>query len=153
MVYKTSFVSFVGNYILCALVVVFLLLLATQFELTFTFSPQTTYQLTSSLTILGAVLLIIILLEQPFFERVVRSYSVTDKEVIKEEGIIRKKNVSIPLQNIADVRMEKSVVGRILNFGDVIVTGMKDTIKIKGVKNPESIYHSIKSRIGLGKQE
>lgn len=144
--YKTSFISFLGNYVLCILIIVFLLILSSQFELTFTFSPKTTSQLISSLTILGAILVLIFLLEEPFFERIVRVYSVTEKEVIKEEGIIRKKKVSIPVQNVADVKMEKGFVGRIFNFGDVIVTGMKDTIKIKGVKNPENVYHLIKSR-------
>jgi uncharacterized membrane protein YdbT with pleckstrin-like domain len=85
----------------------------------------------------------------------VRVYFVTDREIIKEEGIIRKNKISIPLQNVADVKMEKSVVGRIFNFGNVIVTGMKETIKIKGVKNPENLYYLIKSRASraLEKQE
>jgi len=153
--YKTSFVSFLGNYILCALAIAFLLILSTQFELTFTFSPTTTSQLISSLTILGVILVVIVLLEEPFFERMVRVYSVTHSEIIKEEGIIRKKKFSIPIQNVADVKMEKGIVGRIFNFGDVVVTGMKDTIKIKGVKNPENLYHLIKSRASkpLEKQE
>jgi len=153
--YKTCFISFLGNYVLCALAIAFLLILSTQFELTFTFSPKTTYELISSLTILGIIIIVIILLEEPFFERMVRVYFVTDREIIKEEGIIRKNKISIPLQNVADVKMEKSVVGRIFNFGNVIVTGMKETIKIKGVKNPENLYYLIKSRASraLEKQE
>jgi len=153
--YKTSFISFLGNYVLSALAIAFLLVLSTQFELTFTFSPKTTSQLISSLTILGIILVVIILLEEPFFERMVRVYFVTDREIIKEEGIIRKNKISIPLQNVADVKMEKGVIGRIFNFGNVIVTGMKDTIKIKGVKNPENLYHLIKSKASkpLEKQE
>jgi len=153
--YKTSFISFLDNYVLSALAIVFLLVLSTQFELTFTFSPKTTSQLISSLTILGVILVVIILLEEPFFERMVRVYFVTDREIIKEEGIIRKNKISIPLQNVADVKMEKGVIGRIFNFGNVIVTGMKDTIKIKGVKNPENLYHLIKSKASkpLEKQE
>ncbi len=153
--YKTSFISFLGNYVLSALAIAFLLVLSTQFELTFTFSPKTTSQLISSLTILGVILVVIILLEEPFFERMVRVYFVTDREIIKEEGIIRKNKISIPLQNVADVKMEKGVIGRIFNFGNVIVTGMKDTIKIKGVKNPENLYHLIKSKASkpLEKQE
>ena len=153
--YKTSFISFLDNYVLSALAIAFLLVLSTQFELTFTFSPKTTSQLISSLTILGVILVVIILLEEPFFERMVRVYFVTDREIIKEEGIIRKNKISIPLQNVADVKMEKGVIGRIFNFGNVIVTGMKDTIKIKGVKNPENLYHLIKSKASkpLEKQE
>jgi membrane protein YdbS with pleckstrin-like domain len=145
--YKTSFISFLGNYLLCILVILFLFILSTQLNLTFTLNPETTQQLISTLAILGSLILLIILLEEPFLERVTKVYFVTDKEIIKEEGIIRKKKVCIPVQNVADVKMEKGILGRMFNFGDVIVAGMKDTIKIKGVKSPENVYNLIKSKV------
>ena len=151
--YKSSFVSFIGNYVICGLIILFLVLLFSEFNLVFTFQPQTEFQFTSSLTILIAVLLIVILADEPFFERMMRTYIVTDEEVVKEEGIIRKKRIAIPLKNVADVTMDKGVIGRIFNFGNVVVKGMKTKLKMKGLKNPENVYELIKSKAGKALKE
>jgi uncharacterized membrane protein YdbT with pleckstrin-like domain len=145
-VYKSSFVSFAGNYVLCCLLVAFLLLLFTELNFSFTFSPQTSIEFASSLFVLIAILILVILLDEPVLERMTRSYILTDEEVVLEEGIIRKKRLAIPLKNVADVSMEKGVLGRIFNFGDVTVKGMKTRIKIRGVKYPENVYEELKKK-------
>ena len=57
-------------------------------------------------------------------------YSITNKRIIMKVGFIRRKSLEIFLDRVEGVYIEQSVVGRILNFGTVIIAG------IGGTKNP-----------------
>jgi membrane protein YdbS with pleckstrin-like domain len=84
-------------------------------------------------------------------ERAMRQYYVTNNEVMEIEGFVRKKRTVIPYQSIADVKVVKGVAGRIFRFGDVIIAGMKESIKMKGMKNPDEIYKIMENKIALMK--
>jgi uncharacterized membrane protein YdbT with pleckstrin-like domain len=134
--YKTSRISFIFNYFLAILVfILFLLLLP---YLTFSWSILVYYLL---------FLIILALILEPEAERVLREYFITNAEVIKIEGILTKKRISIPYQSVADVRVIKGIVGRIFNYGNIIVKGVKDDIIMKGIKNPEQAYNLINKKI------
>ncbi len=150
-VYKTSRRAFVGNYIIAALVVVFLVILFLQFNLTFTFFPRTSTEMLSSLGVLGALIVIVFLIEEPVIKRMIHHFIVTNNEVIKVEGLITKKRISIPYQSVADVVVEKGVWGRIFNFGDVLVRGVGkgENIEMTGMKYPDDIYNLLQNRINL----
>jgi hypothetical protein len=141
--YKTSRVSFVGNYALALLLVIFLLLLLPLFE----FSA-----VVSDLIILGIGLLALSLAIEPEAEIAVRKYLITNAEVVKIEGIISKKTFSMPYQSVADLRVHKSAVGRLLNFGNVIVKGMKEDILLRGVREPNVIGKVIENKIAMMKK-
>lgn len=78
-----------------------------------------------------------------------RKYQITNNEVTKIEGIITKKEISIPHINIVDIKVVKGVIGRIFDFGDITVRGVKDEINMKGMRDPEVIYRIIKNKITL----
>ena len=145
--YKTSRTSYMTNYLIFVLLVVFALLVWQRFSLNFTLSPQTNAELFYDLIIFAFLLVAVYLLEEADMERMLRHYFVTNNEVIKIEGIIRKKRISIPYQSVADVRVNKGVVGRMFNFGDVEITGMKENINMKGMKKPDEIYDAIQKKI------
>jgi uncharacterized membrane protein YdbT with pleckstrin-like domain len=94
------------------------------------------------------LLIMVVLFEEPEVERLLRYYTITNTEVTKIEGILRKKKYAIPYQSVADVTLNKSIIGRIFNFGTIDVIGFKEGIKMKGMKNPDEIYNMIKQRIG-----
>jgi membrane protein YdbS with pleckstrin-like domain len=99
------------------------------------------------IVLLVSISMISFLAEEPAIERLIRQYIITKDEVVKIEGFLRKKRTAIPYQSIADIKMGKGIIGRIFNFGNVVVSGFKDEIIIKGVRNPDEVYRIINHRI------
>lgn len=147
LVYKTSYRAFVANYLLAALTIVFLILLYSEFNLTFSFSPKNVKVLGSSLLFIFFLAIILILIEEPLIKRILYTFIITKSEVLKIEGIFRKRQISIPFQSIADIRVDKSLVGRIFNFGDVIVTGFKESIVMFGLNKPDELYKILQHKV------
>jgi membrane protein YdbS with pleckstrin-like domain len=79
----------------------------------------------------------------------IRKYVITNNEVMKVEGILRKKKFAIPYQSIADVKMSKGVVGRIFNFGNIEIMGFKEPIHMKGIRNPDEVLRIIENKVNL----
>lgn len=146
--YKTSRVSYTPNYILVLLLLFFLTLVLPSTELL----PLNLAPLSSELATIVIVLAALVLVFEPETERVMRQYMVTNNEVVKIEGILVKKSFAIPYQSVADVRVIKGVIGRIFNYGDVDVKGLKDDILMKGMREPEVLYKIIKNKIALMKR-
>ena len=140
--YKTARISYITNYIIIVLLLFFLTLLHS-FEL----DPQI-LQLAS----LGIIFFVLLLLFEPEAERVLRYYLITNSEIVKIEGIIIKKRITIPYQSIAHVRAVKGVWGRIFNFGTILVKGIKDDIVMKGMKEPDVISRMMENKIALMKR-
>jgi uncharacterized membrane protein YdbT with pleckstrin-like domain len=57
-------------------------------------------------------------------------YVITNQRIIMKVGFIRRKSIEIFLERLEGVSVEQSIVGRILNYGTVIVGG------IGGTQNP-----------------
>jgi len=149
-VYKTSRMSYIPNYVLAVLAVVLVILIWPYIHVKVFF---TTYADLIPFGIFSAFLVLItFLIEEPTIEQLMRKYIVTNNEVIKIEGLIRKKRISIPHGNVSDIRVKKGVWGRIFNFGDVEVTGFRENIVMKGVRNPDEIYRLIENKVSLMRQ-
>jgi uncharacterized membrane protein YdbT with pleckstrin-like domain len=149
--YLTSFISYLPNYILIFLIFLFLFLFFQEFNLNVTFQPKSFNEIISIFLIFSFLALISYLIEEPFFERIVRQYYITDNEVIKIEGVIGKKRVAIPYPNIADIKVNQGVVARIFNYGDVIISGFKENIVMKGIRKPYLVYEQIKEKVSKEK--
>ncbi|MCS7106420.1 MAG: PH domain-containing protein [Candidatus Aenigmarchaeota archaeon] len=134
--YETSRISFIFNYFLATLILFLTFLLIPYLSFSFIFWIY-----------FFLFLLVLALILEPEAERFLREYLITNAEVIKIEGILTKKRISIPYQSVADVRVVKGIVGRIFNYGDVIVKGVKDDIVMKGIRNPEAVYELINRKI------
>ncbi len=145
--YKTSRLSYMHNYILAAMALVLLVLIFPR--LNFSIIITNTQQLVSYVIFFGFVIAISFLIEEPSIEQWVRKYVITNNEVMKVEGILRKKRFAIPYQSIADVKMNKGIVGRIFNFGNIEIMGFKEPIHMKGIKNPEEVLRIIENKVNL----
>lgn len=55
-----------------------------------------------------------------------REYIVTNRRVIQVEGTINKNVIDSSLEKVNDVRMSQSVLGRMLNYGDVEILTASD---------------------------
>lgn len=154
IVYRASRRAYIGNYILAILLVIFFFLLYVRFVypiygIGFTFFPHTINEMVPTLTILGMLAVIALLFDEPILAGIIRYYTVTNNEVIKIEGILRKKRVVIPFGNVADVTVKKSIFGRVFNYGDLEITGFREAIYMKAMINPELIQKIIQNKINM----
>ncbi len=143
-IYKTSRLAYLHNYALVGLVFVILILILPYLDIM--------KNITHFVIFFGLLIIAAGLSEEPEWERVFRKYIVTNNEVIKLDGFIRKKRFVMPFQSIADVRVSKGVVGRIFDFGHVSVVGFKDEIVMKGIKDPEQIQRIIQNKINMQRE-
>jgi len=145
--YKTSRIAYIQNYILALLVAILLFLVYP--KVNFTIFITNIQELISYLIMFGFIITITFLIEEPTIERWVRKYVVSNNEVMKIEGIIRKKRFAIPYQSIADVKVSKGVAGRIFNFGNIEIMGFKEPIYMKGIRNPDEVLRIIENKVNL----
>lgn len=138
--WKTSRVSYVSNYFLTILLFLLLMILG------FTLDVNVLWV---KLLVYGCAFVLSFLILEPEVEKTLREYIITNNEVMKIEGIFRKKKTSIPFGAVADVKLIKGFTGMLFNFGDVEVSGFKDKIKIKGIKDPDEVYKIIENKIAL----
>jgi uncharacterized membrane protein YdbT with pleckstrin-like domain len=141
--YKTSRISFFYNYILALLLTLFLIFV---YSLDLTLTIQ-------RISLFVCIPLIAILISEPEFERTYRYYLLEEENVIMVEGIFSKKKLSIPYDQIAGTTVSKSLLGRILKFGDVKISGFKDEIVMKGMKNPDILHQKIQEKINSTKKK
>ncbi len=148
---KTSRIYFLGNYIIVALTIIFLLLLYFTFNLKFTLLPTNTSEMTSTLILLGISGIAAIMVEQPEWVRFGKSFIVTMNEVIEQKGILNKHRIILPYATVADIRVEKNVLGRILGYGTLSVSSFKtgSDMIMHGVRHPERIHIMIQNRVNL----
>jgi uncharacterized membrane protein YdbT with pleckstrin-like domain len=57
-------------------------------------------------------------------------FAVTSKRVLGKTGLVRLKTTDIVLAKVEAIRINQSVLGRICNFGDVLVTGTGGTEEV-----------------------
>ena len=75
-----------------------------------------------------------------------RQIVVTNRRVIWREGVLAKKERSVPLSRIQDVSVSYGIIGRIMGYGDVRVEsagGPATEIKAAGVSDPGGVKDAI----------
>ncbi len=147
--YKTSRRAYFWNYVMAGLVATFLILLVGRFDIGFSLVPRSINEMMDTFIILGILSVISFLVEEPIMEGFIRKYHITTNEIVKIEGLLRKKRLVVPIQNIADVSVKKGILGRIMNFGDVDIRGFKDEFTMKGMANPEEIQRILQAKLTL----
>lgn len=159
--YSRSRISYMLNYFILILFTIFFILLFPKLEEIFgivefkpTFMIKTQDEFFSTMLVFAFLLPAVFLIEEPSVERMIRKYVLTNNEVIKREGIFRKKELIMPYSVVAGVTVEKGVVGRIFDYGTVHISafGKMEDIDMKGMRNPEEISRIIKHRISLAKK-
>ena len=79
-----------------------------------------------------------------YFEDATREIAVTSKRVIGKTGWISRNTTDYPLNKIENIEVNQGIIGRILSYGDVIITGSGGTsIILKGLKHPEAFKQAI----------
>ena len=131
---RSSRISFIGNYFL-GISLLILIYIAN-----LTISPP-------AFILYFLLIITIFLFLEPEGAIFYNSYEIEADSISEIKGIFDKKITAIPYRAIADQRLKKSVIGRILNYGDVMITGPKIQINMRGIRRPESIYEDIEKKL------
>ncbi len=100
--------------------------------------------------IVGVAFLIVALLVA--FPRCIRYVSsefvVTNKRVIVKVGLIQRETLELVLTKVETIGVEQSVLGRILNYGTIIVTGTGGTKEpFKDIARPLQFREQVQSQL------
>ena len=76
------------------------------------------------LTVAAIVFIIgTMLLARAWFYRVTTEIAVTDRRIIYKRGFIRRYTVEMHMDKVESVDVDQSILGRLLDYGDVIIHG------------------------------
>ncbi|MHA1872853.1 MAG: PH domain-containing protein [Candidatus Heimdallarchaeaceae archaeon] len=134
---KTSRISFIGSYTL-GLAILIVLILANMFS-----------NINALVNIFFILLISLFFLEGEYFIWY-RTFFVEKDKVSRIKGIFEKDRTMIPLESVAHTEMKKSVLGRMLGFGDVVITpfsGTGNEIILRGIRNPDEILKDIEENV------
>jgi uncharacterized membrane protein YdbT with pleckstrin-like domain len=82
-----------------------------------------------------------------WFHRWTTETDVTNLRVVHKTGFIKRHTFEISIDKVASVNVEQSILGRILNYGDVILTGMGDSDEtIRTIASPLAFRSFITAR-------
>lgn len=144
---QTSRLSYLYTYALALLVAAFFFLATQQFGLAFYVQPQGMAQTLNDVVCIIFFAAFLAFAGEADFERAMRSYVITNTDVVRVEGILRKRRTIIPYQSVSNVTVYKGILGRMLNFGDVNVVCFDAEINMKGVRDPDTFYRIINNKI------
>lgn len=74
-----------------------------------------------------ALLIAVSVLLWPYIVLKSSEFAVTNKRVIVKVGVIRTKSLEIFLSKIEGITVDQSLMGRMLNYGDIVVAGSGGT--------------------------
>ncbi|RDU95165.1 PH domain-containing protein [Trinickia dinghuensis] len=81
-------------------------------------SPQIIIGILTSWFVVGLVILLAVFIRYKSTE-----LAITNKRVIAKFGFIRRKTIELNLKKVESMRVDQGIIGRIFNFGSVVVAG------------------------------
>ena len=89
-------------------------------------------------------LVAVVLLIQQWFQWWVTEIAVTDRRVIYKRGLVRRQTNEMNMDKVESVKIEQSVLGRMLNYGDVTILGTGEGFEtLRTIANPIELRNSI----------
>jgi uncharacterized membrane protein YdbT with pleckstrin-like domain len=89
----------------------------------------------------------IIMILRAWFYRWITEIAVTDRRVIYKTGFIRRQTNEMHMDKVESVRVDQSILGRILNYGDVTVLGTGEGFEtIRLIGHPLELRNQITGR-------
>ncbi len=74
-------------------------------------------------------------------------YGLTNNRIITKTGIISRSTEEMKLSKVETVEIKQGVLGRILGYGDVVISGTgSSSVVISGVSNPIEVKKKIDSQ-------
>ncbi|MCA9961240.1 MAG: PH domain-containing protein [Anaerolineales bacterium] len=75
-------------------------------------------------------------------------FAVTNKRIIAKRGFLRRRSLEIQLSKVESISVKQPIMGRILNYGTIAVTGSGGTQEtFPGIANPMEFRKQINAQI------
>jgi uncharacterized membrane protein YdbT with pleckstrin-like domain len=82
-----------------------------------------------------------------WFRRATTEIAVTDRRIILKRGFIRRHTVEMNMQKVESVDVDQTLLGRILNYGNVTVRGTGSTFEtIRRIDSPLKLRTTVTAR-------
>jgi uncharacterized membrane protein YdbT with pleckstrin-like domain len=82
-----------------------------------------------------------------WFRRWTTELAVTDRRIIFKRGFIRRHSMEMNMDKVESVDVDQSVLGRILDYGDIIVRGTGSGLEpLKGIDSPIEFRNHVTAR-------
>jgi uncharacterized membrane protein YdbT with pleckstrin-like domain len=83
------------------------------------------------------LILAVMALLSAWFKRVTTEIAVTDRRIIYKRGFISRRTIEMEMDKVESVDVDQSVMGRILDYGDIIIRGVGVGIEpLKNIGSP-----------------
>ncbi|HTP38147.1 MAG TPA: PH domain-containing protein [Steroidobacteraceae bacterium] len=128
-----------------------LLLLAALYGFILSFTRLKGESMGSALgTVAGiAALAALVILLWPFLARKSTELVITDQRVIVKFGLVSTHSIEVRFEKIESVRVTQGLIGRMLNFGDITITGTGSTFDpIPDITRPLAFRSALNEAMG-----
>jgi uncharacterized membrane protein YdbT with pleckstrin-like domain len=95
-------------------------------------------------TAYGLALVAIVLLIREWFQWWITEIAVTDRRVIYKKGLIRRETNEMNMDKVESVKIDQSILGRMLDFGNVKILGTGEGFEtLRTIPSPIELRNSI----------
>ena len=95
-------------------------------------------------TAYALALVAVVLLIQQWFQWWVTEIAVTNRRVIYKKGLIRRQTNEMNMDKVESVKIDQSVLGRMLDYGDVTILGTGEGFEtLRTISSPIELRNSI----------
>jgi uncharacterized membrane protein YdbT with pleckstrin-like domain len=82
-----------------------------------------------------------------WFERWTTEIDVTDRRIVYKRGLIRRRTVEMNMDKVESVDVDQSVMGRLLNYGDISVHGVGIGLEtLRRISSPLDLRNQVTAR-------
>lgn len=90
----------------------------------------------------------VILFLHPLMKTKTSEFAVTDKRIIMKVGIFEVKTLEMFLNKVENIGVNQTIPGRVLNYGEVVITGSGGTKEVFGnIARPYQFRKSVQEQI------
>lgn len=100
------------------------------------------------------IFLIVPMLIRSLFLWLSTEATVTTQRVVMRQGFIRRRALELQLTHAGSMQLDQSIVGRLLNYGSVSVSGASTKDGFSYLENPvvfrKNVHEAVQTRMGTG---
>ena len=98
-------------------------------------------------TVVGFAALTVVMFAYAWFTRWITEFAITDRRVISKHGFIMRKTAEMNMDKVESVKVDQSVLGRLLDYGTVTVVGTGQGLEpIQDVAAPIAFRNAITAK-------
>jgi uncharacterized membrane protein YdbT with pleckstrin-like domain len=120
LVTTVSWVGYLPGLFLCLVALVLFIFIAPQSQ------ASAALALAGWIAVAAAFLVGAFLLIKHWFLRWITEVAVTDRRIVYKTGFINRSSVEMNMDKVVSVDVEQSILGRLLNYGDIRILGATD---------------------------